>query len=547
MTDTMNSSVKDLSRRKFMQKVALGSLALVGSNSLLSCLTTKKSTRKRPNILFIMSDDHAANAISAYQGWLAETLPTHNIDRIAIQGMRFDNCFCTNSICTPSRASILTGQYGHINGVRTLDDPLPLETRNVAHELQKSGYQTAIIGKYHLHGDPQGFDHWNVLTGVLGQGTYFDPVMKNQNGVEKVYPGYATDVVTDETLKWLESRNDDKPFFLMCQHKAPHGLWEYPQRYEHLLDGIEVPEPPSFWEDKSHRSESTKGYGSNLFKLGKRMEKGSAGREWPTGALDAAGMDQDQIKKAGYQKYIKDYLRCVAAIDENVGRVLDYLDESGLAENTVVIYTSDQGQFLGEHDYYDKRWMYEDSLRMPFLVKYPGVTKAGSNDKSLVLNIDFAPLFLNIADADKSPNMQGDSFLPQLSGNVPTTWRTSMYYRYWMHMAHHNVPAHYGIRTDRYKLIFFYGLGLGLVGEKTSETMDKTTEALDHYRPSPPGWELYDLQNDPGELKNVYNNLEYTDVIENLKSELLLLKKQYGDDDEIYPDLMKVREKVWDV
>ena len=542
----MNTESTILTRRKFMQQVAIGGMALAGSSPLLSCISSKKSLKKKPNVLYIMSDDHAANAISAYEGWLSETLPTPNIDRIAKQGMRFDNCFCTNSICTPSRASILTGQYGHVNGVRTLDDPLPIGTNHVAHELQKSGYETAIIGKYHLHGDPQGFDHWNVLTGVLGQGTYFDPVMKNQGGDEKVYPGYATDVVTDETLKWLESRDDEKPFFLVCQHKAPHGLWEYPPRYEHLLDGVEVPEPPSFWEDKSHRSESTKGYGSNLYKLGKRMEKGSAGKEWPTGQLDASGMDSDQIKKAGYQKYIKDYLRCVAAIDENVGRALDYLDQSGLAENTVVIYTSDQGQFLGEHDYYDKRWMYEDSLRMPFLVRYPGTTQAGSIDKSLVLNIDFAPLFLDIAGAEKSTAMQGSSFLPQLSGAVPENWRSSMYYRYWMHMAHHNVPAHYGIRTDRYKLIFFYGLGLGLVGEKTSETMDKTTEALDHYRPSPPGWELYDLKEDPGELKNVYDDPQYSDVIKNLKVELLKLKKQYGDTDDIYPDLMKVREQVWD-
>jgi len=257
-------------------------------------------------------------------------------------------------------------------------------------------------------------------------------------------------------------------------------------------------------------------------------------------------MSRDEIKKAAYQKYMKDYLRCVAAIDENVGRLLEYLDQSGLAENTVVIYTSDQGQFLGEHDYYDKRWMYEESMKMPFVIRYPREIKPGTVNENLITNNDFAPTFLDLAGSSKSEYMQGQSFRSILRGRTPPNWRTAVYYRYWMHMAHHNVPAHYGIRTKCFKLMFFYGLPLGVVGRHTSLTLDKDPLKLDQFKPTSPGWELYDLQKDPRELQNVYNDPAYAEVVKGLKQELLRLKQKYRDTDEQYPELMAVRKKYWE-
>ncbi len=530
-----------MNRRNFLKRSCQSAATLFLPFCFKPC--TKKE--QKPNILFIMSDDHSVNAISCYGSWLSEIAKTPNIDRIAREGMRLNNVFCTNSICTPSRATILTGQYSHKNGVRTLDEALNPNHENVAKILQRSGYETAVIGKWHLHSKPTGFDYSNVLTAMLGQGTYFDPEMEENGKVRKKYKGYATDVITDLTLDWLKKRKSKKPFFLMCHHKAPHGLWEFAPRHKDLYKDQEVPEPPTFWEDKSHRSPSSRGFGSDLYKLGLRMAKGSAGKEWPTGRLDISGMTKNEIKKAAYQKYIKDYLRCVAAIDENIGRILDYLDESGLTENTVIFYTSDQGQFLGEHDYYDKRWMYEESIRMPLLVRYPKEIKPGSVNDNIILNTDFAPTFLDYAEIKTPDFMQGCSFRSILAGNPPRHWRKSMYYRYWMHMAHHNVPAHYGIRTERYKLIFFYGLGLGLVGENTSETMDKEKPVLSQFAPTPPGWELYDLEKDPLETHNVYRDPHYAEVVKKLKKELLRLKKELGDTDEQYPELMEVRKKYW--
>jgi len=495
------------------------------------------SNTRRPNILYIMADDHAANAISCYGGRLSKVNKTPNIDRIAVEGIRLDNCFCTNSICTPSRASILTGKYSHLNGVYTLRDDFDRSQQNVAELLQQSGYQTAIIGKWHLHTEPRGFDYYNVLP---GQGRYHDPLFKEkgkpwQYGSKggEVYKGYVTDIITDISLDWLKNRNKDKPFFLMCHHKAPHGLWEYADRHAHLYQDIEIPEPASLWEDKSHRSPGSREYGSTISTHNKvrNMVNRMQQRWWPTGRLDTSGMDENQKTRAAYQKYLKDYLRCVAAIDENVGRLLDYLDKEGLTENTVVIYTSDQGMFLGEHDYYDKRWMFEESLRMPFVARYPEEIKPTTVNDDIILNVDFAPTFLDYAGIPTPSEMQGKSFRANLAGRTPSNWRRSMYYRYWMHRAHHDVPAHYGIRTKRYKLIFFYGLPLDARGARND--------------PTPPGWELYDLKEDPYELKNVYNDPAYADVVKQLKSQLLYLKEKLGDVDEKYPELMKVREKYW--
>jgi len=488
---------------------------------------------KQPNILYIMSDGHAANAISCYGSRLTEIAPTPNIDRIASEGVRLGNCFCTNAICTPSRAVIMTGQHSHVNGVYTLRDDLDPKRRSVAQLLQNAGYQTAIVGKWHLHTQPQGFDYYNVLP---GQGRYFDPRLKekgkvwqdhNQGG--EVYEGYVTDVTTDISLEWLGSRDRQKPFFLMCHNKAPHGLWEYHPRHESLFDGADIPEPRTLFEDKSHRCEGSLSVGSTMLQLSERMSNWERGGDYPTGNLNADGLSDAERIRAAYQKYLKDYLRCVAAIDENVGRLLDYLDEEGIADDTVVIYTSDQGMFLGEHEYYDKRLIYEESLRMPLVARYPREIAAGSTNDDIILNLDFAETFLDYAGAPIPDDMQGRTARANLAGDTPADWRQSMYYRYWMHEMR---PAHYGIRAKRYKLIFFYGLPL----DATGTTPD----------PTPPGMELYDLEKDPFEQHNVYSDPAYADVAEELKAELLRLKEEAGDTDEKYPELMERRRPFFE-
>jgi arylsulfatase A-like enzyme len=456
-----------MNRREFVKAAGLCSVF-----SLSGCFEGVKTEgkTKRPNILYIMSDDHASNAVSCYGGIFKDILPTPNIDRIAREGIRLNNCFVTNSICTPSRAVILTGKYSHKNGVYTLADDMDRQQQNVAKLLQSSGYATAMIGKWHLHTEPSGFDYYNVLP---GQGRYHDPQLKEkgvkawQNGRKgsKVYKGYATDVITDVSLKWLEQRDKNKPFFLMCHHKAPHGPWEYAKRHEHLLDGVEIPEPASLWEDMSHRNKGPQGFGHTILSLADRMDKGMRGKDWPTGRLDTTGMSDDEKIKAAYRKYLKDYLRVVAAVDENVGRLLDYLDKEGLTEDTVVIYTSDQGMFLGEHSLYDKRLMYEDSLKMPFVARYPKEIRPAATNDDIITNADFAETFLDYSGVEIPDDMQGRSFRSNLAGKTPKDWPDAMYYRYWMHikysLAPGGVPAHYGIRTRRYKLIFNYGLPLG--------------------------------------------------------------------------------------
>jgi arylsulfatase A-like enzyme len=522
-------------RREFVKTVSAGVATLAAASA------SKAFARptSRPNIIYFMADDHAANAFKCYGSRLAEIAPTQKIERLAREGMRLDNCFCTNSICTPSRAAILTGKYSQKNGVYTLGDVLDGSQPNVAKELQTAGYQTAIVGKWHLKSEPTGFDYYCVLP---GQGKYHNPMLKEKGNLGsdefmgnkgREFEGYSSDVIAGQALNWLEKRDAEKPFFLMCHFKAPHGLWEPPKRYENLFDGVEIPEPDSLWEDKSHRSEATRTRGSTVTPKGPHnMVERTTSDKWPTGKLDITGMNDVEQGKAAYQKYLKDYLGCVAAINDNVGRLLDYLDAEGLADNTVVMYTADQGQYLGEHDYYDKRWMYEESLRMPFLVRYPGEIKAGSASDDICLNIDFAATFLDYAGLGTPSDMQGRSFRSNLAGKTPSGWRDSMYYRYWMHLASHDNPAHYGVRTKEFKLIFFYGLPLDAKGGKNE--------------PSQPGWELYDLRTDPKEMNNVYGNPKYAGVTKQLKTELLRLKEELGDTDEKYPELMKVREQYWD-
>ncbi len=451
----------------------------------------------RPNVLFIMSDDHAAHAMSCYGSRINQT---PQMDRIANRGMRLDTCLCTNSICTPSRASILTGTYSHVNGALTLDDKLDSRHQvTFAPLLQQAGYQTAIYGKWHLgHGgvhDPHGFDDWAVLP---GQGLYLDPRFWVQGQSEQqTFPGYVTDVITDMALDWLRRRDPNRPFFLAVHHKAPHRPWQPDDKHAHLYDDVDIPEPPTFHDDYQNRVRAA---------AAARMRVEADLNERDLKEPPPPGLTPAQLKHWMYERYIKDYLRCVASIDDNVGRLLDYLDAEGLSEDTVVIYTSDQGFFLGDHGWYDKRFFYEESLRMPFVVRYPREIAPGSTDDHIVLNVDFAPLFLDYAGVPAPPAMQGRSFRTLLRGEPPPDWREEMYYRYFMHLSHHNVYAHYGLRTPRYKLIYYY------------ET-----------EPDPPEWELFDLDKDPMELRSVYADPAYQDVVRDLKASLHRLRVELGD------------------
>ncbi|MFE5318282.1 sulfatase [Paenibacillus sp. NPDC056579] len=461
-------------------------------------------TQRRPNIVYIMSDDHGYQAIGSYGSRINET---PNLDRIANEGIRLNNCFCTNSICAPSRAVILSGKYSHHNGVKTLADKLDGRQMTFPKLLQASGYQTALIGKWHLgHGgehDPTGFDYWNV---VPGQGRYYDPEFIEM-GEQRTIEGYVTTVTTDLSLTWLEERDKDKPFLLMCHFKAPHGPWQPDEKHAQLYEDLEIPEPVTFYDDYRNRGSAA---GAALMRIDRDLP-----RNVPKYAAPE-GLTATEAKKWLYQHFIKDYLRCVASIDENVGRLLDYLDAEGLTEDTIVVYTSDQGFYLGDHGWYDKRFMYEESLRMPFIMRYPREIAAGSDTDAFALNVDFAPTFLDYAGLDIPSDMQGCSIRQVVQGVVPDHWQTSVYYRYWMHMDKiHAVTSHYGVRTEKHKLIYYYGEALGCKG--TNDI------------PTPKEWELFDLENDPHELNNVYDLPEYADVIERLKAELNRLREQVKD------------------
>lgn len=463
---------------------------------------------QRPNILFIMADDHAAHAMSCYGSRINQT---PNLDRIAKGGMRFDNCFCTNSICTPSRAAILTGAYNHVNGVTTLDTPMDNRLQTFPKLLQEVGYQTAIFGKWHLGQGPDhcptGFDDWAVLP---GQGFYHNPefIFKGPNGgTRRTVHGYVTDLITDFCLDWLQQRDPDRPFCLMYHHKAPHRAWELDEKHAHLYLNEEIPEPPTLYDDYANRASAA---AAAEMRVGVHMNpldlKSTINHSLP----------ENELRRWAYQRYIKDYLRVIASIDDNVGRMLDYLDAAGLTENTLVIYTSDQGFFLGDHGWYDKRFMYEESLRMPFILRYPQEVQAGSVNRDMILNVDFAPLFLDLADVPIPADMQGRTFRPLLQGETPADWRQAMYYRYWMHKAHHNVYAHYGLRTHQHKLIYYYADALGQTGA-VGESYE-------------PEWELFDLVQDPYELNNVVHDAAYAETVVRLKAELHQMQAALGDE-----------------
>lgn len=487
--------------------------AAVGLSSPMAHAQTDDA---RPNILFIMSDDHAAQALSCYDSRINET---PNLDRIAEEGMLFENCFVTNSICGPSRAVILTGKYSHLNGFERNGRTFDSSQQTVAKLLQEAGYQTAMIGKWHLRSEPTGFDYWHVL---IGQGPYYNPPMKTPEGVVR-HEGYTTDVITDVTLDYLKSKRDSsRPFFLMYHHKAPHRNWCPGPEHLDLYKDETIPEPETLFDDYSTRGTAAREQEMTIaqhlnphdLKLVEQREKFTpeqAERFYSAYAEENEAFRNADLKgkdlvRWKYQRYIKDYLRCIASVDDNVGRVLDYLDESGLAENTVVFYTSDQGFYLGEHGWFDKRFIYEESLRSPLLVRWPGHTEPGSVCEKIVLNLDFPETFLDLAGAPIPDDMQGVSLKPLLEGETPPDWRNAMYYRYYEYPAVHMVNKHYGIRTDRYTLVYFHELD---------------------------EWELYDLEKDPHQVHNVYDDAEYADVVERLTEKLYKLKDHYRDDDTI--------------
>jgi arylsulfatase A-like enzyme len=460
----------------------------------------------RPNLLFIMSDDHAAHAISAY-GSRINTTP--HLDRIAEGGMRFDAAFCTNSICAPSRASILTGTYNHVNGVTTLATPLDNSLWTFPGAMRDAGYETAIFGKWHLgHGpdnEPSGFDRWRLLP---GQGHYWNPVfVDSEVGIDEV-GGYVTDLITDDCLDWLDHRDPDRPFALFCHHKAPHRTWEPNRPHFTMYDDVDIPFPDTFRDDLAGRAEVVQAVRMRMLDLDPITDLKSA---------VPAGLTLDEEIEWRYQRYIKDYLRVVASIDDNVGRLLDHLDTTGLAEDTIVVYTSDQGFFLGDHGWFDKRLMYEESLAMPLLVRYPAAVPAGSVCDDIVVNVDFGPTLLDLCGVPIPDHVQGRSFAPVLRGEgTPLDWPTSMYYRYWMHDdAIHHCPAHYGVRTLTHKLICYYNDPLGQPGAR-----------------GPAGdveWELFDLVADPLEVDNLYGRPGTEELTERLRAELARLQAAVGD------------------
>jgi arylsulfatase A-like enzyme len=502
-----------MKRRDFIRTAGFGSLSL----PLLGRDALGRSTRP-PNILFIMADDHASQAIGCYGSRLNRT---PGIDRIAREGIRFDNCFCTNGICAPSRAVILTGKHSHLNGVR--DNAVAFDGGQTTFPkiLRASGYETAFLGKWHLKSDPTGFDHWAVLP---GQGEYYNPDLITKDGTKR-HAGYVTDLLTDMAVDFLETGRDPaKPFLLMLHHKAPHRNWQPAERHLTLYDDTVFPEPPTLHDGYETRSRAAAVQEMTIrdhMTLESDLKLGP-----PPGRLDAAqreawekayGPKREAFRRAGltgdallrwkYQRYLQDYLGAIAAVDESVGRVLDTLDETGLAEDTLVVYTSDQGFYLGEHGWFDKRFMYEESLRMPLVMRLPGRVRAGSVSADIVSNLHFAPTFLDLAGRGKPAEMQGRSFLPLLLGRTVAGWPESFYYHYYEYPAVHMVKRHYGVRTRRYKLIHFY-------------------YDID-------AWELYDLEKDPLELHNVHGDPALAGIRRELEAELRRLQAFYRDSDEL--------------
>jgi arylsulfatase A-like enzyme len=488
-----------------------------------------QAQQKRPNIIFMMSDDHAYQAISAYGYGLNQT---PNIDGLAASGMLFTRAFVSNSICGPSRAVFLTGKHSHKNGFKDNHSTFNGDQQTVVKLLKQAGYQTAITGKWHLVSNPQGFDYWNILP---GQGDYYNPRFI-ENGVQKNYTGYVTNLTTDLALQWLDRRDTSRPFFLVCNQKAPHRNWMPEQKYLNLFDSTEFPVPANYFDDYAGRGRAAREQEMEVasdmnqyydLKLGLDLspaDRVGLGAAWQNifnrlrpeekaGWTKAYGPVVDAYRARPpvgrelaifkYQRYMRDYLRCVQSVDDNVGRMMEYLKKQGLDDNTIVIYTSDQGFYLGEHGWFDKRFMYEESFRTPLIVRWPGVTEGGRQSASLVQNIDMAETLLDIAGLSIPSDMQGKSMVPVLRGKQKGNLHDGLYYHFYENQEH-RVAKHFGIRTDRYKLIYFYELG---------------------------EWELYDLTKDPSEMSNVYDRSSYAGVRKRLRASLHGLVDQYDDPD----------------
>lgn len=477
---------------------------------------------KKPNIVFILADDHSLQTIGAYGARLSEFCKenniTPNIDKLAADGGIFLNSFCGNSICSPSRATIVTGLHSHANGVMTIigQPPISKDLWTYPQGLREAGYQTFLVGKWHLDKTTPTFDDWLILP---GQGKYTNPDFKTPDSKTVTSQGYVSDVITDFALDWLKKRDHSKPFFLAIHHKAPHRSWEPPPRYATWLDGVKIPEPDTLFDDYATRGTPAHEQKMSVdkdMKLDSDLKIGPAKAKNPDYAPRNA--EFEKLKPEGralvqwkYQEYMKDYLRCVKSVDDSVGRIIEELKKAGLADNTIVIYSADQGFFNGEHGWFDKRWIYDESIHMPFIVRWPGVVKPGARFTPFIQNIDYAETFVDMAGGKVPDGLHGHSLVPILRGKTPDDWRKSVYYHYYQEPSH-NVARHYGVRTERYTLAFFY---------------DKNE------------WELYDNQKDPEQIHNVYSDPEYAKTVAELKTELTRLRELYKDSDAIAPSLAK--------
>ncbi|MFK7736356.1 MAG: sulfatase [Pirellulaceae bacterium] len=476
------------------------------------------SAADRPNILFIFTDDHCQQALSAYDD---SRIVTPNMDRIAREGMRFDRCYVTNSICGPSRATIQTGKYSHLNGFIRNGNKFDGTQQTFPKLLKTAGYQTAVVGKWHLgeHMPPQGYDYSEVL---IGQGPYYNPPML-KNGERQQHTGYTTEIITDLALDWMQdARDESKPFMLMYQHKAPHRNWMPAPKYLNWLDDVEIAEPETLYDDYSGRTSAASlqtmtisqhlnerdlkltGYGK-MNDEQKQTWNAAYGPKNEAFRDAESEMTEREIIQWKYQRYVKDYLRCVKSVDDGIGRMLAYLDEAGLADNTVVVYSSDQGWYLGEHGWFDKRWMYEESLKTPLLVRWPGKIKPGSINTDIVSNLDFAETFLDIAGLEVPADMQGRSLVELFDGETPKDWRKSFYYHYYENPGAHNVARHYGVTDGVHKLMRIYALG----GQPRND------------------WEFFDLAKDPNELTSVYGDPAYKEAQQRMETELAQLRELY--------------------
>ena len=479
-------------------------LKAVGSTiAIIAGVLTLAGAADKPNIVWMFSDDHAYQAIGAYGGRFEKENLTPNIDSLAKDGMLFERAYVGNSICAPSRATLLTGKHSHLNGKYDNRGGFNHNQQQFQKILQKNGYQTAMIGKIHLSGAMQGFDYWEVLP---GQGRYWNPTFITADGKTEYKGRHSTAVITDRALNWLKTgRDGKKPFMLMVHYKAPHRRWEPNTEMKEKFKTRTFPEPDTLFDDYEGRGTAAHKQDMSIAKtmsLGSDLKAKNGPRKEELARLKLEGKDLIRWK---YQAYMKDYLACIAGVDQNVGRILKHLKDNGLDKNTIVMYSADQGFYLGEHGWFDKRFMYKESFRTPFIARWPGVIKPGSRNSDLVQNIDFAETFLDMAGAPIPGDMQGKSLVPLMKGETPEDWRTSLYYHYYEYPAVHSVRKHEGVAGKRYKLIRFYGRDV----------------------PNGEEWEFFDLKNDPSEMKSGYSNPEYAGVVKDMKAELQRLRKFY--------------------